>query len=333
MQIYLNAIFNHFRALQAWAVGKDAKLTLDVKTFELEVKYRGRYYAMHPLFQARVDGRGVHSNVMSTEVFGFGGWRPYRLIRHTHSTDKRLFKAFVKDSGLRTPASLQWRDGSGAPSFDYLLKGAVGSFGREIAGPFRAGTLPFDSVGKTSGGQKDIFAEEFVQGRILKVWFWGAKPFFAHWHDYPLITGDGVRTVENLVREKVRGGGQEWDEGTDREIVLACLRFQHTKWDTILPIGEARWVDYRYSQHYEKSGGVTPHTDNALPDLLLKTGNQLDRMGAALASMLSGTFALPVMITVDGMLDEYGNVWWVEMNTNSISPPEAYAAMFADLFN
>jgi len=332
MQIYLNAIFNHFRALQAWAADKDAKLALDVKTFEIEVKFRGRYYTMHPMFQARADGRAVHSSVLTQNTIGFGGWRPYPSIRHPYSTDKRLFKSFLRESGLSTPASVPSGAAVAAPDFDYILKGAVGSFGKEIAGPFRAGSPIPDDIGKEGGDREKVFVEAYIHGRILKVWFWGGKPFFAHAHDYPLITGDGVRTVERLVRDKATGGGQDWDKDVDRDIVMACLRFQDVDWHAVLPVGQTRWIDYRYSQRYERNFGVTPHTDNALPELVAKSGDQTDRMGTALVALLRQAFPVPVMISVDGMLDEQGNIWWLEMNTNSIVPPEAYAAMFSDLF-
>jgi len=332
MQIYLNAIFNHFRAIQAWAGDKDAKITLDLKNFELEVKYRGRYFMMYPIFQARAEGLSMHTSMLSPSVFGFGGWRPYQSFTHGHSTDKRLFKTFLTEAGLRTPASLQVFDGVEPPSFDYILKGAVGSFGKEIEGPFRAGT-PLQQVrGGAAGSRESVFAEQFIQGRILKVWFWGSRPFFAHAHEFPVIRGDGVRKVEDIVRERVAQGGQDWEKDTDREVVRACLRFQRTEWDSVLEIGAARWIDYRYSQHYEKSAGVTAITDSALPELVSQGGEQIERMGKELANLLRKTVAAPVMISVDGMMDADGHIWWLEMNTNSIAPPELYAPMFSDLF-
>ena len=332
MPIYLTAVFNHFRALRAWASDKDAALTLDVKTFDLEVKYRGRYYALRPLFQARTGGQQIHANVLTENAFGFGGWRPYQAITHSHSTDKLLFKSFLRQAGLRTPASIDVPDANAPPAFDYLLKGAVGSFGKQIAGPFHAGHARGPDVSLPAVRSGSVFAEQFIQGVALKVWFWGSQPFFAHAHDFPTIVGDGVCTVEQLVQAKLRHGGIEWAEYPDRGVIVQGLRFQRLALDSVLEADRSAWIDYRYSQRYERSGGVTAQTDNALPTLLQTTGDQIANMGAALAALLEPSFRAPVMITVDGMLDADGHIWWLEMNTNSVLPPEGYAVMFGDLF-
>jgi hypothetical protein len=55
-------------------------------------------------------------------------------------------------------------------------------------------------------------------------------------------------------------------------------------------------------------------------------------MGKALAKLLKLTFPAPLMISIDGVLDREGVIWWLEMNTNSVVPPDGYEAMFSDLF-
>ena len=74
-------------------------------------------------------------------------------------------------------------------------------------------------------------------------------------------------------------------------------------------------------------------SDNELAALQQRSGAQLNAMGGALATLLRKTIPVPVVITVDGVLDEDGKVWWLEMNTNSLLPPEGYETMFRDLFS
>ncbi|MCJ0764498.1 hypothetical protein [Variovorax terrae] len=331
MRNYLSVISNHFRALQEWAIDKEAQLDLDVKTFVLEVKHRGRYYHMYPLFQASSEGQLRHTGFLPKDVVGFGGWRPYPPIRHPHSLNKLLFKDFLRKSELRTPTFLT-KAGQSQPEFDYILKGTSGSFGREIAGPFRA-SQPADLNGSTTNPPPSThFVEKFIEGTSLKVWFWGAKAFFAHAQSFPEIEGDGVTTVESLLRQRLTSCRLDWEHFSDRSIILECLRFQNISSGAVLKTGESLWFDYRYGKHYEPVHGATPDSDNNLPSLLEQTGTQIHDMGSALANLLKPNFAAPIMISVDGMLDHDGNIWWLEMNTNSLMPPEGYAAMFSDIF-
>lgn len=330
--MYLNAIFNHFRALQAWAAAREAHLTLDLKTFELEVKYRGRYYPMVPTFQGRVDGREVHSVTMPENLVGFGGWRPYRMVVHPLSTEKRKFKEHLDRVGLATPPSLMDPDPMASIPFDFLLKANAGSFGRQILGPFRAG-LSVESVARQANRPGDeAFVEAFIPGTILKIWFWGAKPFFAHSHGYPTIRGDGESAVDDLLRRKLRACGLDWDGCDERDVVAGCLRFQGVDRSAVLPRGTEAWIDYRYAQRYEPSKGRQPSTDNALAALTSRTGSQVPEMGRAVAQVLKDAFPAPILITVDGVLDRDDRIRWLEMNVNSLMPPEGYAVMFDDLF-
>jgi len=327
---YLNVTFNHFDALQKWATEAGAQAILDMKDFTLEVKHRGRYFRMYPMFQATLDGgRPAHLPNLTPDVRGFGGWRPYQTLMHAHSSDKPLFKAFLKESGLRTPDSMGFS--GAAPGMDYVLKARTGSFGRGLFGPYPADTMP--SAGPQAlGGHGELFAEQFVQGRMLKVWFWGARAFFAHMQDCPSITGDGRSSVEQLVRRKVEASMMAW-EGFDRKAVVQdCLAFQGLAFEDVPEQGREAWIDFRYGQVYPEAFGATAVSDSRLDELLQLSGEQVPEMGRALAALLHQTIPVPVAITVDGVLDAQGRIWWLEMNTNSLLPPEGYAAMFADLF-
>lgn len=330
MAAYVTVSFNHFAAIQRWANEVGAEANLDMRDFTMEVKHRGRYYRMYPMFQGKVHDRFVHLPQLTPDVTGFGGWRPYQTLTHPHSNDKQLFKAFLRESDLRSPASWEFR--GQPPEEAYVLKARSGSFGRGLFGPYHAGQMP--SVGpEAMAPYGDLFAEQFVQGRMLKVWYWGAKPFFAHMQEYPSIIGDGRSNVHELLQRRMDEAGRDWSSLEQKPLVLDGLAFQGLGLDDIPTAGRSAWIDYRYGQLYEpRGGGGTSVSDNQLEALTTLSGDQTRRLGGALARLLRQTVPVPVMITVDGLLDSDGRIWWLEMNTNSLLPPEGYAAMFSDLF-
>ena len=200
-----------------------------------------------------------------------------------------------------------------------------------LFGPYR-GALPPDVSAREREPYGKLFAEQFIHGRMLKVWYWGAKPFFAHMQDYPSVTGDGHTTVRELLKRRVEDAHLPWESFEQKPVVLGCLAYQGLTLDDVLAAGRTAWIDYRYGQLYEATWGTTSKSDNQLEALTRLSGDQTQQMGNALARLLQETLALPVLITVDGLLDSEGRIWWLEMNTNSLLPPEGYEAMFADLF-
>ena len=55
-------------------------------------------------------------------------------------------------------------------------------------------------------------------------------------------------------------------------------------------------------------------------------------MGTVAGAHLRSLFNAPVLFAVDGVCDASGRVWWLEMNSNPILPPDGYAPMFNSLF-
>ena len=131
MPSYVNITFNHFAAVQKWANASGGEATLNMRDFTMEVKCRGRYYRMYPMFQGNIGGRLAHLSLLTPDVRGFGGWRPYQTLTHPHSTDKQLFKAFLAQSGLRSPTS--WEFTGEPPRQDYVLKAHSSSFGMGLS--------------------------------------------------------------------------------------------------------------------------------------------------------------------------------------------------------
>jgi len=329
---YLPVTLNHFRAVKKWADSCDALVTLDVKSFNLEVKSRNRYYTLKPRFLMLHDGKMAYTTQLVKDVTGFIGWLPYDILQWDLSQDKLLAKNFFQSSGLKFPAA--WSSLKDAEG-DFLVKDSVGSFGYQIAGPYRqVEDLSLSSTQHTRRPKKEQgveFAELFVCGTNLKVWFWGEKAFYANLHAYPTIVGDGLSTVQTLVESRLGIAGKTLNIKSDEDGAISSLAFQHVQLSDVLDQGREVWIDFRYGRRYLPTS-FTAETDNNLSGVSLQVRQQIDLAGAKMAEEAMRRFKAPVLYSIDGVVDAEGTVWWLEINSNPMLPPEGYQLMFSSLF-
>jgi hypothetical protein len=327
---YIVMTMNHIRAVKAWTERHGGQANLNLLNFELEVKAQHRYFTLKPQFRADIGGRFGHVSQLSDEVTGFIGWLPYTPLRLTLSADKVFFKEFLNRSRIPTPAMWQ-RPGDATE--DFILKHSVGSFGYDLAGPFHRGQVPAADALETSAHPDrpgTVYAERFIAGQNLKVWCWGSGVFHAHQDSYPTIQGDGTSVAESLASRLFADMGQTFENHAERRFVEQSLRYQGIELGTVLAAGRTAWVDFRY-------GRLTPQEtsealDNALPRLNTAIREQIDQAAQLIGSELAKEIKVPLLYSLDGMIDASGKVWWLEMNSNPIFPPTGYAHMLATLF-
>lgn len=298
-----------------------------MNTLQMEVRCANRYFVFFPLFAATMNGQLAHITSLTESVVAFGGWLPYRPYSTALSTDKLLFKEYLSKVGLRTPSL--WRAGD-RPTQPYITKQSRGSFGYGITGPFHAGRAIQEPAAQHEGtGTR--FAEQFVAGKIAKLWLWGPTAVFADVQEYPQIVGDGVKSAGELARVKIHV-----DSGAsilaDESIIEACLAFQGVRPDEVLSADRALWIDFRYGRTFlnRRPAG---RTANALPALQAQYGDQLIALQQAVASALREVAAVPLACSVDGILDEQGRFWWLELNSNPLFPHYGYDTMLSNLFD
>jgi hypothetical protein len=327
---YLTAALNHFRQVQLWAQAANAEVTLDVRNFELEVRCNHRFYSLFPQFFSKLKGRLGHVPTLTEGNAGFIGWLPYKPLSWELSSDKLMFKHVLKQFQERTPSS--WTDMSQVDA-DYILKQSVGSFGYELAGPFRvAHALKQDIAGHAPGIRGTTFAEQFVVGDNIKVWFWGREPFFAHRHAYPEVHGDGNQTIGELIQERSKSLSHVLgDTSLDKMTIDSVIAYQYLTMETVLSAGQAVWIDYRYGRRYVDDF-QNNLSDNAIPNFGLSLMEQIERLGVKLEQELSKQFPAPVLYSVDGVIDSDDHIWWLEMNSNPMFPPAGYKLVFNTLF-
>jgi hypothetical protein len=327
--MYLPITLNHFRAIKSWTDSCDAQVTLDIKTFALEVKFRHRYYTLKPRFLNSNNGRMGYTTELGEDTGGFIGWLPYDILQWDLSKNKLVFKDFLKITGVKFPAS--W-SAIGDVDRDFLVKGSAGSFGYQLAGPYQKFAAPFISYGqRREEGPSADFLEEFVAGTNLKVWFWGAQAIHAHVHPYPTIVGDGRSTVQFLVESRLARAGTLYSGKDDQESLASCLKFQGFQLSDVLEHGREVWIDFRYGRRYEPVV-ATHKSDNDLARVDTQVRKQIDQIGVTVADEAFRRFKAPVLYSVDGVVDAAGMVWWLEVNSNPMLPPEGYRFIFMSLF-
>lgn len=326
--MYMTMLMNHVRAVRSWTEKHAVRASIDMASFQMEVKARNRYYTLHPQFRARVDNRLINVPELTEETTGFLGWLPYRPIQWPLSTDKLQFKAYAAEHGLRTP---RWWKPPEQPDQDYVLKMSQGSWGMQVSGPFRAGSQAGIQT-SPPGAQGKPFAEQFILGTNLKIWIWGRTVFHGHAHPYATVIGDGQSTVDELVEQLAKTQSPRPPRPVDDARGLeTCLQYQGLTRSDIPAEGRSVWLEMRYGRDY-RSPVTTESADNCLPHLSQKVLQQATAAAEVLERDLMAQFNAPVLYSLDGVADAIEDVWWLEVNSNPSLPPSGYPHMFETLF-
>lgn len=324
---YIAVSFNHFRALQRWALAHDAQAFLDMRDFRVEVRRGADFCYLHPQFLGTADGKLVYSQSLTEAVTGFVGWLPYKPIRWPLSTDKLSFKSFASSLGLRTPRHWSAQERIHEP---HVVKRSMGSFGLEVYGPYRSGAA--DSADRLAAqGPGTAFGEQFVQGRNVKIWYWGASAFHAHVHTYPVVCGDGFASIGELIDRKLIQVGRSRPTGNEWESTLACLEFQQLDLAHRPTAGSEVWVDFRYGRRFD-SDPFQPNSDDMWMSLPSTAQAQAHDLGIKIGAELQSMYPVPVLFAVDAVLDEKGDLWWLEVNSNPVLPPTGYPLILSTIF-
>lgn len=309
---------HHVRWLRAAADAVGAQVLMEFGATEALVRQAGRHWVLHPQFMTEVQGVIRYVRRMPDAPAVFAGWRPSVAASWPASLDKLVFKRAATRLGLRVPAFSLADDGDGLA--DVIVKRASGSFGEHVHGPFR---IAAERSLKVADGE---FYERFIRGSMLKVWYCNDRAVALERDLITSVTGDGESTVRQLVERRL--DAQVLSVATARETLMErvaqLLAFEGRRFDDVMPIGVTQSIEFRYGSDLGQARNrMTVDLSSSAPP----EWQALVDAGPAFASLIPQEFRGCLVYTIDAVLDEDGQLWFLEMNANPVVHPLAYASM------
>jgi hypothetical protein len=313
---FLTHMYNLAQCIEKFGVEAD----FDFHSFEVHLRGWNRRVKLLPRFIYFKNGTLAYASHPTDDSSDFIGWLPYARKQWGLATDKMSFKDYCVASGLRTPKFFtRWAD----VTVDVVSKQRTSSFGQGIGGPFRLAEARQRAEALGNGG----YLEEFIEGKIAKVWYWNGTLIGLEVLPLPTVVGDGEQTVEALVQARLR----------------------NQKIEAVLPIVETTVVYFGKSLSYVPRHGESVIVDfqygSALRILpLYKNLNvlgsyegkeamaELMRAGPIFWQGIPDDVRENTLFVIDAMIDSQQQVWFLEMNSNPIVNPDTYMTMFEVLF-
>jgi hypothetical protein len=313
MQFFFQPL-NHIRAVRAWAVAAGARFAVSGDDFSLTIWRGERRLRLRPRFTTR-NGTLLAYTEDIDRAIGFVGWSPAGVRTWPISADKLAFKNHCLAAGLAAP---ELAPIDGPVPFPYLLKPRSGSFGAGILGPFAP------TAGAPPGLRDGHLVERFVAGRAAKCWYWNARPVALEVLQPPYVTGDGVRTIAQLLSEP-RGS---FDRALALEEALPMLALHALGPDTVPAAGTQVLLGYRYVTPFDR---MTLLDRDCWPTADPTWRAAFARAGAVAHAALPPEFQGDAVFTLDAVIADDGTAWWLEMNSHPMLHPALYAPMLDDL--
>jgi len=313
-------LFNHFKFLKSAVKRLGASALLDVDSFQVQVRQDNLVLMLYPQFVVYRNGLKRYVHRFQEECVRFCGWRPYQ----DKSNELFAFKLQLKDAlvkhGVRMPAH------SVSHSLDQgpvIIKRQLSSFADTIQGPF------VSCAGITLNSSFGEYYEQFIQGDILKIWFWNTSPVCYEQQKMPILIGDGHSPVYELIKRKVKADEYEKALNSVRDM----LQFQKIQLDTVLKESENILIDFRYGSRLACQVDIVDVELNAnLSGSDSRIQDQLTLLGDILWNLLPANIRQGMVYTVDAIMDDRQQIWFLEANANPFVHPYVYQRMLADSF-
>jgi hypothetical protein len=313
-------LFHHAKVVRECAARLGATGEVDLLNFQLHVAGPDYTHTFRPQFlYFDQDDRRQYSPALREGSTHFMGWLPYFNKRWPLALDKLDFKQFCSENGLRTPPH---RTDADPALRDFIIKKRHSSFGNDIRGPFAA----FSESDPQQRLLEGEFYEQFVRGHIAKVWYWEAKPACLEMPPMPTVTGDGRRSMYDLI-----AAAAEPRPAPPRSELDALARYQDVSLDDVLPAGRSFLADFRYGSNLRHRGRASSNVlaDYAASDI----AHQLDTAGSALwRGAIPADLRADTLWTLDAIVDDASTVWLLEMNCNPMVHPDAYYPVLEGIF-
>ena len=322
MQVSKNNFLDHVRCLRQAVLSNGGELIIAGNSMQALIRHGTTHWVLHPQFLATIDGITQYTPTFDDAATHFVGWLPYQNKRWPIASDKLAFKRFAESVGLRVP---QFSIDPRANLSDVVIKRATSSFGEQVHGPFRSSGEHAIDVAQGE------YYDRFVEGRLLKIWYWDAEPVCVEIDNMPFVQGNGISTVGELMVSRANLTKRMNDKDTQRlfDKCEALLRYYGVTTATVLPPESRQLIEFRYGSNlmhmYDRTviDLQTAEPTSWTPSLH-SIGQQLH--GAITEKERKGT-----VFTVDAILDQQQDIWLLEMNSNPTVHPLVYPRIVSSL--
>jgi len=324
---YVHDLLAHLAVVRTCGEQLGFRSAVGVSNLALDIEKSGVHIRFQPRFLYTDAQRGGYNYTpyFRPDVTGFCGWLPYFNKAWSLAGDKLAFKTFVREQGLRTPP---WWTAPDNGVTDYIVKAKAGSFGRGIRGPFRA----LDGGSEAQALREGEFYERVIHGTIVKVWYWDAEPRCLELLPMPRLTGDGRSSIRDLIVAFLGQADVKADRWMKHQIALnQIFGHQGKSLDSVLAAGESVNAGIRYAGSLERADEdnrnvLARHVGTPL-------GEELRTVGKVLWQTIPEELRQGVLFTVDAVLDDQGQLWLLETNSNPAVHPDVYPAMMKSVLS
>lgn len=311
-----DGFLEHVKALRAAVAGAGGDFLIAGDTLQSLVRHGKHHWLLHPQFVTALGGALRRTPALHGETVVFAGWRPYQARSFPLAVDRGAFRDLVRSEGLSAPELSREPGALSGP----VLVSRVTPEGRRLEGPFRT------AVERRLESDADAY-EPFVRGDFLKVWFLEGSAVCAERERLPVVIGDGVRSLRELLMVGLAPAPEK-----EREVLVTrcelVARAVGMELSTVLPKGVRQAVAVGY--------GATPlHGGREGIDLAAPGApdwcSALQRAGAAVARTLPEGLRVGTVFTLDAILDESQRPWLLDVDCNPLIHPLVYRPLIAAL--
>lgn len=304
---------NHFKALKEAFENIPLAISLDCNTFVVSIKSKNKIFRLIPTFTHIKDGLLQYTAEFSPNIIRFVGWRPYPSVTVKPLVDKITTKELLSKHDILLP---RWSMGDDEFS-SVIVKRRKSSFADGIHGPYHD-TQEYELIDAL-----EEYFEEFIEGEIVKVWYYNENPAYIELQEMPTLIGDGKHTIDDLIQ--IRAAIYCMEPKYDQ--INEVLRFHDKNYDTILDPYEELMIDFRYASVMSLPDAIDeyplPADDRENDELQF----QLAKIGKAAYSIIQPEVEHDLVYTVDGILTDNNELYTLEINVNPEVHPYMYKLM------
>ena len=314
MQAFKRNYLQHALAVSHWLRQRGATGAIDPLTHVLEIRCGGREQRFEPQFVLELgDGEVAYRPRLTQNVSGFVGWLPYFNKTWPIAQDKLEFKGYALSEGICTP---KWVADPALALGTFIVKSRRSSFGHGLRGPFE----PASALTLAEGE----YCEQFIVGKLLKAMYWNDELAVAELVEMPTVQGDGLRTLRQLISVRL-APTDRWP--TELEPLAAI---QGLSLDGVVPARRVALADYRYVSALNPAQTVDHDVRQKIKGSTFEA--QLLEAGARCWAAVPVDKRAGTMFSLDAVVDQKGQVWFLEANCNPQLHPGCYDVMLNSIF-